>query len=136
MRRIVSSFLAWPLLATLLLVGSGGQRPSAAQPSGGEKVVGGPYAVNVGPRSATVMWVMQTGEALVGVEPDKTDKSVPVLRAEKTTFTGLKPGTRYYYRAFPGDAGKGRSQRRRLGEHDFSSWCMAIRERGTTFIAA
>jgi acid phosphatase type 7 len=107
MRRIVSSFLAWPLLAILLLVGSGGQRPLAAQPSGGEKVVGGPYAVNVGPRSATVMWVVQTGEALLGAEPGKTDKSAPVLRAEKTTFTSLKPGTKYYYQAFPGEAGKG-----------------------------
>jgi acid phosphatase type 7 len=117
MRRI--GFLTWLLLATLLLVGSGGPWPVGAQPSVGGRVVGGPYAVNVGPRSATVMWVVQTGEALLGAEPDKTDKTAPVLRAEKATFAGLRPGTTYYYRAFPGDAGKGSFKTAPVGEARF-----------------
>jgi len=42
------------------------------------------------------MWVVQSGEG-----------TAPVLRAQKRTFTGLKPGTKYDYQAFDGDAGKG-----------------------------
>jgi hypothetical protein len=72
-----------------------------------EKIVGGPFTVNVTPRSATVMWVVQTGEAALGTEPGKATKTAPVLRSEKTTFVGLKRGTTYYYQAFPGEAGKG-----------------------------
>ena len=48
------------------------------------KVVGGPYAVNVGPRSATIMWVVESGQASVGLAPDKLSQSVPLLRAEKS----------------------------------------------------
>jgi hypothetical protein len=66
-----------------------------------DKIAGGPYAVNVGPRSATVVWVVESGQATVGTAPDKKDKSAPVLRAEKVSFSGLQPGTTYYY-----DAGK------------------------------
>jgi hypothetical protein len=53
------------------------------------------------------MWVVQTGEASLGIEPNKADKTAPVLRAQKTAFLGLKPGTIYYYQVFPGEAGKG-----------------------------
>jgi hypothetical protein len=72
-----------------------------------EKIIGGPYVVNVGPKAATVMWVVQTGEATLGTEPGKADKTAPTLRAERILFTGLKAGTTYYYNAFAGDAGKG-----------------------------
>lgn len=72
-----------------------------------ERVVGGAYVVNVRPQSATVMWVVQAGEAALGTEPGKVEKTAPVLRAEKTTFTGLKRGTTYHYQAFAGEAGKG-----------------------------
>ncbi|HEY2380232.1 MAG TPA: metallophosphoesterase, partial [Terriglobia bacterium] len=88
-----------------LIYGAYSQEP-AAQASAG-KVVGGPYAVNVGARSATVMWLVQTGESSLGAEPGKADQRAPVLRAEKTTFVGLQRGTTYYYQAFPGEAGKG-----------------------------
>src|SRR5882672_9044906 len=84
----------------------GGTRPAAAQ-ANSAKIVGGPYAVNVGPRSATVVWLVQTGEGAVGTEPGKMDKAVPILHAESITLTGLKPGATYYYQSFAGDAGKG-----------------------------
>ena len=99
--------LALPLMIVALLILGEGSRSPAAQPGFEEKLAGGPYVVNVGQRSATVMWLMQTGESSLGAEPGKTDKIAPALRAERIVFTGLKPGTRYYYQAFPGEAGKG-----------------------------
>ena len=52
-----------------------------AAPSRGEdRLVGGPYVVNVGPRSATVAWVVETGQATLGSAPDVADKRAPVLR--------------------------------------------------------
>jgi len=72
-----------------------------------DKVIGGPYVVNVGPRTATLMWVEQTGEASLGESPDKLDRKVPTLRAERVVFNGLTAGTKYYYDSFGGDAGKG-----------------------------
>ena len=72
-----------------------------------EKLAGGPYVVNVGERSATVVWILERGQASLGVEPDKPEKSGPVLRAEKVTFSGLKPGTTYYYNATGTEQGKG-----------------------------
>jgi len=88
--------LALVLLATLAVF--------AASP---EKVIGGPYVVNVGPRSATVMWVVQTGEVSLGTDPAKLDKMAPTLRAERVLMTGLEAGKTYYYDSFGGDAGKG-----------------------------
>lgn len=72
-----------------------------------DKVIGGPYVVNVGPRSATVMWVVQTGEVSLGSAPDKLEKKSPTLRAERVVFTGLAAGTTYHYDSFGGAAGKG-----------------------------
>src|SRR4051812_24190821 len=95
MRRTSFSFAL--LLLTIAL-------PLAAQT---EKVIGGPYVVNVGQRSATVMWVVQTGQVTVGSEPGKVEKTIPVLRASQTVLNGLKPGTTYHYEAFPGEGGKG-----------------------------
>ena len=60
-----------------------------------ETVVGGPYVVNVGPRSATLMWMVQTGETSVGTDPGKVEKSIPLLRPERVVLTGLKAGTTY-----------------------------------------
>src|ERR1700739_2655253 len=101
--------IAGPLVTVLTL----------AQTPPSERIAGGPYVVNVGPRSATVMWVVQTGEATLGTGPDKADRAAPVLHAERTTFTGLKRGTRYYYQAFPGEAGKGTFKTPPTGEARF-----------------
>jgi len=72
-----------------------------------EEIVGGPYVVNVRQRSATVMWIVKSGQMTVGTTPDKLGTAIPMLRAEKLKMTGLKPGTEYFYQSFPGEAGKG-----------------------------
>src|ERR1700722_6403165 len=94
-------------VALLWLAVSGPTRPAAAQTAGAEKVVGGPFVVNVGARSATVVWLVQKGEAALGTEPGKLEKKAPILHAESITLTGLKPGATYYYQSFPGEDGKG-----------------------------
>lgn len=104
MRGVFPQFVARLILA---LIAGGAPRNVFAQSAPSEKVVGGPYVLNVGLRSATVMWVVQTGEATLGTEPNKADKTAPVLHAQKTAFLGLKPGTIYYFQVFPGEAGKG-----------------------------
>jgi predicted phosphodiesterase len=98
---------------------SEGARPAAAQAASAEKVVGGPYAVHVGPRSATIMWVVETGQASVGLAQDKLSNIVPILRAEKILLTGLKPGTEYFYQSFAGDAGKGSVKTAPIGPSAF-----------------
>jgi 3',5'-cyclic AMP phosphodiesterase CpdA len=78
-----------------------------AQTHAEEKIVGGPYIVNAAPKSATLMWIVQTGQALVGTAPKELDKAAPLLLAKKVEFQGLKPGTTYYYQSFPGEGGNG-----------------------------
>src|SRR6201998_4252032 len=72
-----------------------------------EKLVGGPYVVNVGQRSATVAWVVETSQVSIGSAPGTAEKTAPVMRSEKVTFTGLEPGKTYYYDALGRDEGKG-----------------------------
>jgi acid phosphatase type 7 len=76
-----------------------------AQTSSGGKVVGGPYVVNVTPHSATVMWLVESGRS--------------VLRPEKMPLTGLTPGKKYDYEAFPGKAGKGSFKTPPTGDAQF-----------------
>jgi predicted phosphodiesterase len=57
-----------------------------------DKIVGGPFAVNVTGKSATIGWVVQSGEVKVG-----ETRVVPVLRSEKITMTGLKAGETVNY---------------------------------------
>jgi len=75
-----------------------------------EKLAGGPYVVNVGPRSATVMWLVETARASLGIDAAKADKIAPVLRSEKVTFTGLQAGRKYYYNVTGSENGKGSFQ--------------------------
>src|SRR5215467_2400200 len=62
------------------------------------KIVGGPVAVNVGPRTATIVWVVQTDELTLHPHSGPAKKS-PSLHVERTTLTGLQPNTRYEYEA-------------------------------------
>ncbi len=75
-----------------------------------DKVVGGPYAVNVGQRTATVVWIVQSTQITLGKEPGKAEKTSPVLHAEKVHFSGLQPGTKYYYDTTGREDGKGSFQ--------------------------
>jgi acid phosphatase type 7 len=83
-----------------------------------DKVIGGPYVVNAGPTAATVGWVIQSGEATIGSDPSATGKTGPMLHSENVTFTGLEPGTTYYYNAGK-DSGKGSFKTPPVGPADF-----------------
>ena len=89
------------LLSTLCLV-SLAQGP---QPSSG--LVGGPYVIETGQRTATVMWVTAGGSASVGTTPEANEKTAPSLHVQKVSFAGLQPGKTYYYDVQQGAAGKG-----------------------------
>jgi len=78
-----------------------------AQPASNERVAGGPFVVNVGQRSATLVWIVESTQVSVHADDGKPDRNIPVLRVEKTELTGLRPATVYHYQAFPGEAGKG-----------------------------
>jgi hypothetical protein len=90
------------LVGAACLVCAMGSDPLAAQ-----KIVGGPYVVNVGQRSATVVWIVEEGQVQFGTGPDSLSKTLPVLRSEKIALPGLLPGQTIFYQAFPGDDGKG-----------------------------
>ncbi len=88
----------WAALFVLLVSGLGRAE---------DKLVGGPYVVNVGPRSATVMWLVETGGVSLGTAPGKSEKTAAALHSEKATFTGLEAGKTYYYDINRGEEGKG-----------------------------
>ena len=74
----------------------------------GEKLAGGPFAVNVTARSATIAWIVQGDEVTLQSSTGATPLQAPALRAQATTFTSLQPNTRYEYNiSSQGDAGKG-----------------------------
>jgi hypothetical protein len=89
------------------------------QAQSADKLAGGPYAVHVGSSSATVVWIVEAGQVTLGTEPGKTDKTAPVLRAEKTSYTGLQPGTTHYYDALGRDEGRGSFKTAPRGPADF-----------------
>jgi len=60
-----------------------------------DKLTGGPFVVNAGPNSATVVWVLERP----GSEAE--------LHAQKITFSGLEPGKKYSYEVLGGGEGKG-----------------------------
>lgn len=72
-----------------------------------DKIAGGPYVVKVGPKSATVVWIVEAGHVSLGTEPGKLEQTAPVLHAEKVSLTGLKPATTYFYDANGSEQGKG-----------------------------
>jgi len=73
---------------------------TAASSVAGPKVVGGPVIVNVTQRSATVVWVVETDQAILH-PPAGDAKVAPSLHVEKTTFTGLQPNTKYLFEVGP-----------------------------------
>ena len=65
-----------------------------------QKIVGGPYLIGVTQRTATVVWVVETGEVTVqaaGGSTGQPPRTSPAFRVEKTTLTGLVANTRYNY---------------------------------------
>ena len=84
-----------------------------------DKVVGGPYVVNPVARSATIGWVVEASSVNVGYEQDKLERTAPVLRCNKVSLTGLKPGATVYYQAFGSEEGKGRFKTPPAGRASF-----------------
>jgi len=78
---------------------------AAVPAAAGPKVVGGPLVVNVSQRSATVVWLVETDQAVLH-PPSGGAKVSPSLHVEKTTFTGLQPNTKYDFEVGP-DKSKG-----------------------------
>jgi acid phosphatase type 7 len=74
-----------------------------------DKIIGGPYVVNATGRSATISWVVESGQVKVGTDPEKLERTAPVLRTERVTLTGLTAGEMVHYDVLNGRAeGKGR----------------------------
>ena len=88
------------LLRALVLFSAAALLPAAP------KIVGGPVAVNVTARTATIVWVVQTDELTLH-PPSGPAKQSPSLHVERTTLTGLQPNTRYQYDAGGPDGVKG-----------------------------
>jgi acid phosphatase type 7 len=84
-----------------------------------DKIAGGPFVVNVTPTAATVVWVVQPGEVSIGTTAGNADRTAPVLRAENSSFTGLKPGTTYYYNVTGTAEGKGSFKTPPAGDQPF-----------------
>jgi hypothetical protein len=86
----------------LLLLLSATITASAAEP----KIVGGPFAVNVTARTATIVWIVQSDQAML-TSPGAEVRTSPSLHVEKTTLTGLQSNTQYEYNVSGQEAGKG-----------------------------
>lgn len=84
-----------------------------------EKIVGGPVAVNVGARRATITWVVESSEARLGKAPDKLERRAPVLKFQKVTYTGLDAGTTYYYDVTGASEGQGQFKTPPSGQASF-----------------
>src|SRR5579862_2247528 len=71
-----------------------------------QKIIGGPFVVNTTARSATIVWLVQTGEAKVRTNSDAAITS-PSFHVEKTTQTGLLSNHTYTYNVTGDDSGQG-----------------------------
>ena len=78
-----------------------------------EKLIGGPFVVHDAPTSATVTWIVEGGEA------GKSDKKAPAMRAARASYSGLQPGTTYYYDALGRDESRGSFKTAPSGPADF-----------------
>jgi acid phosphatase type 7 len=75
------------------------------------KLAGGPFAVNVTARNATIVWIVQSDELILRPPGGVEGRMSPSYQVEKTTLTGLQPGTRYEYEipGYPGVKGSFRT---------------------------
>lgn len=69
----------------------------AAIASAAPRIVGGPFIVNVGPRIATITWVVQEDEVLLRAPGNVEARTAPAFHVEKTTIGSLTPNTRYEF---------------------------------------
>jgi len=60
-----------------------------------QKIIGGPFILDTSSRSATIAWIVETAEVSLQAAGGAPAKLSPAFRAEKTTYTGLTPNTRY-----------------------------------------
>jgi hypothetical protein len=67
-----------------------------------DKVAGGPFVVNVTARTATVVWILQSDDAVMKSADGSEVHTAPLLHAESVRFTGLKAGMSYDYQV-PGN---------------------------------
>ncbi len=77
----------------------------AANASGAESIIGGPAAVNVTTKQATVVWIVEHDHATLKAKGSEEARVAPSLHVEKVTYSGLKPGTVYEYE-IPGTPGR------------------------------
>jgi hypothetical protein len=83
----------------------------AASLGAADKLVGGPFTVNVTTRSATVVWIVGGDELILHPPGGVEGRYSPSFHVEKTTLASLQPGTRYEYElpGFPGVKGSFRT---------------------------
>jgi acid phosphatase type 7 len=83
----------------------------AATLAAADKLIGGPFTVNVTTRSATVVWIVQSDELILHPPGGVEGRYSPSVHVEKTTLASLQPGTRYEYEVprFPGVKGSFRT---------------------------
>jgi hypothetical protein len=69
------------------------------------------------------VWVVESGQASFGTAPDKQNKTLPLLRSEKISLSGLQPGKTIFYQAFPGESGQGSFKTAPAGTAQFEFVC-------------
>ncbi|HEY9141035.1 MAG TPA: metallophosphoesterase, partial [Bryobacteraceae bacterium] len=92
---------------------------SLAPLAAADKVVGGPLVVNVTARTATVVWIVQSDEAVMKTADGSDVHNEPVLHAESVRFTSLKAGTSYEYQVPDSPELKGSFKTALAGEGPF-----------------
>ena len=72
-----------------------------------ETIIGGPAAVNVTSKSATIVWIVERDHATLKAKGSEEARVAPSLHVEKVTYSSLKPGTVYEYEVPGSPAHKG-----------------------------
>ena len=89
------------MIKTLLLAAAFASLASA------QKIAGGPLVVNVGTRTATVVWLVEDDRVTLQPSAGGATRTTPAFRVEKTTFTALQPNTQYDFNVTGQESGKG-----------------------------